>query len=118
MKCNPNILRYILLEIEKRDDIGFDVRQLANNEYDGDTVTHHAMLLVNAGYLQGYRGDTLSKRVVFIDGITMRGYAFLDSIRDNRIWLKVLKELAKIVAPTAISSIEEIAKKIKRESDT
>lgn len=114
MKCNPNILRYILLEVEERDDFGFDVRGLANEEYDGDTLTGHAILLANAGYLNCTRSDTFLKHVIFIDGITMRGYAFLDSIRDNRVWLQVIKELAKTVAPVAISSIEEIAKKIKQ----
>lgn len=116
MKCMPDVLRYILLETEARDEYGFDARVLANNEYDGDTVTNHAILLVDAGYLQGLRADTFKNPVVFIKGITMNGYSFLDSVRDDRVWPAVLKELAKAVAPVAISSIEEIAKKVKQTS--
>lgn len=110
MKCMPDILRYILLEIEKRDETGFDAKLLGNDEYDGKTITSHAILLADSGYIKSVRADTFAGNAILIQGMTLKGYAFLDEIRDDRVWLKVLKELASAKAPVAVKTIEQIAK--------
>jgi hypothetical protein len=97
--------------------MGFDVKAIQNDKYSAVTLTHHAILLIDAGYLSGYRADTFEGAAAIISGITMNGYAFLDSIREDRVWVLVLKEIAKAVSPVALSYIERIARKIRSEID-
>ena len=89
MKRDMDLVRSILLEVEKNpapDDV---MQQLAVPGYETVMVHHHVELLANAGFL------TAMERGVLYEwwpiALTWEGHEFLDSIRDPEIWQKTRK---------------------------
>lgn len=94
MKFAPEVVRTILLDIEKlhqypepfifSDNTSFDKA----NKYDTNTIAYHCQLLSEAGFINwspSFDGNG-SLYIAFITGITYDGHQFLDTIRSPKIW--------------------------------
>ncbi len=103
MKRDKELIRAILLYAETQRN-GFQL--MFDGNYDNDAgpdfpgykdgdLAGHLKLLIDDNYLDGVYKNHGANFIMWvkIDSITMKGYDFLDKIRDQGIWAEVKKEL-------------------------
>lgn len=94
MRCNPDILRDIMLAAEQQPAgkklYGRSIKTTAANALE---LADHVQLLIEAGYIDGkvgLYGPDVPPNVV-IDRIRYPGHEFLQAMRDDTIW-RIVKE--------------------------
>ncbi len=113
MKRDMDLIRNILLTIERCDDV--PPKMLRNDSFldlcdNPQVISLHIELLIEAGYLE-------SKSTLTIDGlknfeisrITFAGYEYLDTVRDPKVWRNVKDKISKL-GGAAFDIILELAK--------
>ncbi|MEM5009385.1 DUF2513 domain-containing protein [Niallia taxi] len=115
MKLDHECIRELLLELEDMLDVNesmyletFAKLQTAD-KYGFDQVLYCYKRLVEAGYLKGktqYAGGELL--FLTIDRMTWDGHEFLDTIRDNEVWLNTKKRISS-VAGVSLQVVSGIA---------
>ena len=105
MKRDFDLIRLILLEIERTPTYGDSV-DLQLDGYNDDQVTYHIALLSELGLVTG------GKRVIgsptwFGIRLTWDGHEFLDASRDNERWAKA-KSIAGKLGSVTIAVLREI----------
>ena len=100
MKRNLDRIRGILIEIE-------NAKPLQDLQYEGDEDFYQIKLLLDAGVgvAEVYENDATA----YGERMTSRGHDFLDSIRDNTIWMKVKKHVNSTVGSVALSVLSDVA---------
>ena len=88
MKRDLDLIRLILLELEKRNPILPDPNIELEN-YNFDTIQFHVKLLIEQNLIEGsFRKHANGKIQCFPIALTWQGYDFLDAARDNIVWNK------------------------------
>jgi hypothetical protein len=106
MKRNWDLIRTILLKIEA-DWPSQGVRELESiyfPDQDFSEIDWHFRLLNDGGFLL-----TANNNYSFVHGISWRGFEFLDTIRDDEIWIKT-KKTAIDLQNFSVETIKDIAK--------
>lgn len=85
MKRDPDLLREMLLEAEKKPG---DRIEAFYSGPDYPTAMGHLRLLIDAGYMTEVKSD---RGTTFGWRITSAGHDFLDSVRDPEIWQQTKK---------------------------
>ena len=107
MKRDMELIRKILLEIEK-DDKGIGFYQITSmNGYSYDELYLHLCLMDDAGFFNKVQKD-LSGGFMY-DRLTNRGYDFLETIRNDEVWEETKKEVEKKKLPKTIETIVGVA---------
>lgn len=95
MKRDMQLVRKLLLELEKRDHIiaTSDMMVIEGEDHDPWTIEYHLSILAdsefvaavysNSGHISHYR-------------LTWQGHEFIDAVRDDTIWRKVTEALQKL----------------------
>lgn len=105
MKRDMSVVRQILLEIE-RVPAG-SLYDFANIErLDRDSRREYFALLKEAGFIDGL---VESRAMWGCRRMTWNGYDFLDSIRSEAVWEKVLEKLKEIRADGTVEVIKALA---------
>lgn len=100
MKRDLDLVRSILLEIESWP-ADLQLKGVEIEGYSHEDVTHNAMLLYDAGYIEAVISKSLNGNSIYPKQLTWKGCEFLDEARDKTIWKK-----AKSVAGEAgVSSL-------------
>ena len=107
MKRDMELIRKLLFAIEENP------RQLTVGGYDNEVVKYHALLLIEAGLLDGKVSDTLANTSVvpshiFVNRLTWDGHEFLDNIRKDEIWNTIKSEFKD----ASVSTIFHIGKEL------
>ncbi|MCG6508527.1 DUF2513 domain-containing protein [Vibrio parahaemolyticus] len=107
MKRDMELIRKLLLTIEENP------RQLEVEGYDKNQVKYHALLLIEAGFLDGNVSDTLANTSVVpsfvsVNRLTWDGHEFLDNIRKEEVWNTIKTEFKD----ASISSVFSIGKQL------
>ncbi len=107
MKRDMELIRKLLLTIEKNP------RQLEVEGYDKNQVKYHALLLIEAGFLDGNVSDTLANTSVVpsfvsVNRLTWDGHEFLDNIRKEEVWNTIKTEFKD----ASISTVFSIGKQL------
>ncbi|HCM1475883.1 TPA: DUF2513 domain-containing protein [Vibrio parahaemolyticus] len=107
MKRDMELIRKLLLTIEENP------RQLEVEGYDKNQVKYHALLLIEAGFLDGNVSDTLANTSVVpsfvsVNRLTWDGHEFLDSIRKEEVWNTIKTEFKD----ASISTVFSIGKQL------
>ncbi|MBM4881143.1 DUF2513 domain-containing protein [Vibrio parahaemolyticus] len=102
MKRDMELIRKLLLTIEKNP------RQLEVEGYDKNQVKYHALLLIEAGFLDGNVSDTLANTSVVpsfvsVNRLTWDGHEFLDNIRKEEVWNTIKTEFKDASISTMFS---------------
>jgi len=93
MKRDMDLVRTILLTVEEKGPPrGF--MQLDLPGYDPETVSHHVLLLGEAGLLEVLNRKLLNYFEVMPKCLTWAGHEFLDAARNDTVWNKA-KEVVK-----------------------
>lgn len=113
MKLNHECIREILLFIEENATIveskhnrmeskpvGLHSLYNALNKFDKEDVWYSTLILLDNGFIEGWRSPTTPYRmdVCEIQGISWKGHALIDNIRDEKIYSGVKKGLSKIAS--------------------
>lgn len=108
MKRDMELIRKLLFAIEENP------RQLAVDGYDKEVVKYHALLLIEAGLLDGKVSNTLANTSVvpshiFVNRLTWDGHEFLDNIRRDEIWNTIKSEFKDASVSTIFNIGKELA---------
>ncbi len=117
MKRNMDLIRILLLEIEKQDRGRGDKIEVKVEGQAPAVVKEHLHLLIEAGFVSGRSDDVPVGfgRFVFVHRLTWDGHDFLDSVRDPEVWRKT-KERASVAGGWGIDLLTDIAKATAREA--
>ncbi|EGR2221615.1 MULTISPECIES: DUF2513 domain-containing protein [Vibrio] len=107
MKRDMELIRKLLLIMEENP------RQLEVEGYDKNQVKYHALLLIEAGFLDGNVSDTLANTSVVpsfvsVNRLTWDGHEFLDNIRKEEVWNTIKTEFKD----ASISTVFSIGKQL------
>ena len=119
MKFEPELVRDILLDIEKlhqypkpfifSDNSKFDKA----SKYDTNVIVYHCKLLNEAGFINWsptFDGSG-SLYIAFINGMTYEGHQFLDSVRSPKVWRET-KEVAGKSGVFSLNFLSQTASQI------
>jgi hypothetical protein len=95
MKRDLDLIRLLLLEIEKREE-AFSSEDLTVNGYDSKQISYHIGLLRDAKFLDVSSEKQLPNgfKTYTIWAITFSGHDYLDAVRQSKIW-QLVKDTAK-----------------------
>ena len=117
MQLNPDLIRDILLYLEKNTDpnnvVLLEQESLSNSflaKYTYDELLYHARQCNRIGYFIGYCEYDAGETVRIVD-LSPDAHAFLANIRNDSNWSKV-KEKAKSIGSFSLEILSEIAKKV------
>jgi hypothetical protein len=91
MKRDPDLIREILLELEKENFDG-TLQELSLGRHSDDKVQYHIRLLSDAGYVDAEDTSSHSGISMHVRRLTWEGHEFLDAARDDKRWAEA-KEL-------------------------
>lgn len=107
------LVRAILLAMEASPH-GFAPQPFTVAGYDQDVIEHHVWLMAQGQLVTAEEttamGDTSPVAVPF--SITWSGHDFLDTVRNDRVWLKVKAELKDRAISLPFALLQELAIKI------
>lgn len=114
MKREFDLRRKLLIFFEEKS--GSEAVQLpAIAGYDERVIKHHLVLMFDAGLLrcEPVRSST-SDRVIYVIPfeLTWDGHEFLDKIRDESIWRKIVEHIRASGGSLAFSVINSVATKM------
>jgi hypothetical protein len=94
MKRDLDLVRELLLDIEKnakgvRADWTF-----SGEEHDPSLVLYHVRLLFDAGFVEGQFIE--DAEAYWVDRITWQGHEFIDAVRDAGVWKKTKEAGLKV----------------------
>jgi hypothetical protein len=92
MKRHPDLVRQILLELEKEPYKGQPI-PIKMDDYSNDEIVYHVMLLNEAGLIEAFDlgiGDVSWMPV----RLTWSGHEFLDAARDDERWDRAKEAMA------------------------
>ena len=87
MKRNMNLVRQILLEVEKQPFTGEWV-DLELEEYTPEEITYHVIILYEAGLIQAQDLSTFGGVDWKPTRLTWQGHEFLETAKDDTRWKK------------------------------
>lgn len=113
MKRDFDLIRLLLIEAEAQQEPFFTKRtEIAG--FDTEQVAYHAMLLMDAGLIDGEDASTNSANVL-VRRLTFEGHDFLDAVRDPSIWRKTRDRLTKAGGGFVLSVVKDVAVSLIRE---
>ena len=104
MKRDMDLIRKILIKIEKEYDGSRPIQVDPIEEYDRSDVEYNLGLLVDAGYVKPLKGLPNLVR-----GITWNGHEFLDAVRSDDVWRTVKEKLAALGGTASLATIKVLA---------
>ena len=111
MKRDMDLIRKILIKIEKEYDGSRPIQVDPIEGHDRSDVEYNLGLLVDAGYVK-----PLKSLSYLVRGITWDGHEFLDAVRSDDVWSKVREKLAVLGETASLATIkalgDEFASKI------
>jgi hypothetical protein len=92
MKRDMELIRKILFFLDERPFLKAEL-DLPIEGYERDIVRYHILLLAQAGLIDFEPEETKTGRIIraHVIGLNWAGHEFLDSVRSEMIWKKLLK---------------------------
>ena len=105
MKRNMDLVRLILLEIEKSDEE--EIQNMEIDGYSSEDIKYNAALLKEKNMIDTYQTDIIGN--YYIGSLTWDGCDFLDKVRDNTFWHKTKEVITKKGLPMLVETIKSVA---------
>ncbi len=93
MKRDMNLIRQIVLDLEKRD-FGTTSDDIVIEGYTEYQITYHCELLFDVGYVVGYDVSTRGHKALAIQRLTSLGHDFADASRNESNWKKTISTIS------------------------
>ena len=115
MRLNHDCIRDLLLAAEETLSYGIflDINKTQIKSYSAEELVYTADKLIEGGFLKGTVQRTMSQnppRVRVLD-ITWDGHQFLETVRDDTTWNKVIS-IARTIGVGSLKNITAIAEGI------
>jgi len=94
MKRDMDLIRTILLQIEEKGGNPFGSVALAIPDHSPAAVSHHILLLHDAGLIHATDDSTTAEFRMEANRLTWEGHEFLDAARNDTVWNKA-KDIVK-----------------------
>lgn len=115
MKRNLDIVRSILLQVEKADsyitinDLFVARDSEKDCKYTDSEIIYHVELLLAYGFIDGNLRRDMNGDIVdnCINGLTWDGADFLESMRDQRVWNRARDTIKKSVGSTTFEVVKQ-----------
>lgn len=110
MKRNMDLVREILLEIEKQY-VSTAIYNLKVEGYDTETIAYHCKILYEAGLISDYKAQYADSTIYSfgVGSLTWAGNDYLDKVRDNSIWKKTKDAITQKGLPLVFDTIKTIS---------
>ena len=110
MKRDMDLVRRILLEVEKSND-RVSIESLECDKYPLPVIGYHVELmsahgLIDAKVTRDWGGNVVDGH---IKALTWSGCDYLDAIRDDGVWRRTKTAVSEAVGDTTLSTIKEAA---------
>jgi hypothetical protein len=113
MKRNLELVRKILLQVEKQEPLGW------MSEYGSESFNYHMNLLKDGGFInwhydslqprgQGLKENSWQPHV----SLTWTGHEFVDAARNDTVWAKLMEKGKDVAIDTALDVLKELTKKL------
>lgn len=115
MKRNLDLVRNILLQVEKSEDYLeltdlFEARdKIKDCEFTNNEIIYHVELLIAHGFIDGKLKRDMNGYVIdsCINGLTWDGADFLESMRDQKVWGKARDVIREAVGSTTFDVVKQ-----------
>jgi len=114
MKMDRELLRLLLLEIEKRDE-PFVADEIEIEGHDSGRIAHHCSLLDDAGLIVGSESSTLAGPRFLVERLTFAGHEFLEAVRGRSTWRAALDRIDRGGGGFVLSVVKDLAVSILRQ---
>jgi len=111
MQRDLDLIRQILLEVEKHDD-PLRAIPVGAEGHSAQEISHHVMLLKQAGYVTATDLSHLRGLAWTPKSLTWEGHEFLEAARNPTIWDQVKATLQDRVVDTPLSVIQKLATRL------
>lgn len=112
MKQDPELFRKILLRIEELcpSERKVTSRQFSDLCPDSLKLRYHIRLLIDAGFIEAYSIPMIKIGEDYcIEYLTLKGNAFLASIRDDQVWHRFLNRISGVGFDIVSGTITAVA---------
>ena len=114
MKRDMDLIRDILLEIEKSSDESNRIEIHSVGEYSSSEINGHLKLLVDVGYVDANTISSFEGTTYLIRGLTWDGHEFLNDVRSENVWSGVKEKLKRVGGSASLSVIKQVAAEISK----
>ena len=111
MKRDLNLFRHILLVAEKLSNTTSIIPMVdfVTDDYALPEISYHITLLLDANYIDAKRLPIQNEFIFYnVHRLTNEGHDFLDSIRDDKIYKKILKRLSVVSGAFTLEIVKEL----------
>lgn len=107
MKRDINLVRTILLEIEKKEEpLGWIIPEIEG--YSENEISYHIKILEEAGFVEARDLSTMGAFEWGAINLTWEGHEFLDASRSETIWNKTKSIIQEKMGSTSFEIIKEL----------
>ena len=105
MKRDMDLIRLILLEIEKAEEN--EVENMNIDGYSKEDIVFNAKLLKQNNMIENFEENVLGN--YYIGSLTWGGSDYLDSIRDNSKWKRIKSVIKEKALPFTFDIVKSVA---------
>ncbi len=118
MKRDWDLIRKILLEIERKESAKFE--NITIQEFEFGKIAEHVAILKEAGLIEAEtpRSASGTFKLAIVSRLTWEGHEFMELSRNDSFWNKAIKQMKDKALPATISVITEVIKEIIKNSIT
>lgn len=112
MRRDMDLVRSILMQAELADG-PLDAGMIERGEHSEQELYYHIELMTERGLIdsrvnRAWGGEVLAASV---NALTWDGQDYLDAVRDDRLWAKAKKAIAKSVGTTTFEDVKAVCVK-------
>ena len=105
MKRDMDLIRFILLEIERADEE--DVENMTIDGYSSNEIMYNANLMKQNNMINTCKEDIIGN--YYIGSLTWDGSDYLDKVRDDTKWKKIKGIIKEKALPFTIDIVKSVA---------
>ncbi|WP_353106222.1 DUF2513 domain-containing protein [Acetoanaerobium noterae] len=114
MKRNLDLIRHILLTIEESEKPRLTGIDFENENFDSKQISYHIQLLIDSSYIEASSFSSIGQGFpdFIVRRITNQGHDFIDSIRDNNVFVETKNNLLKVGGSASFEIVKSVATKV------
>lgn len=111
-----DLIRYLLLQLESTDEFPVSSEIFANEKYSYKEINFHTNILLDYKYIEAKKLSTEIGNVFAILRMTGQGHEYLNAVRDDVVWKKILQKIAGQAGILTLDMVKEVAVKTIRDN--
>jgi hypothetical protein len=118
MERDLDLVRLLLLEVEKTGKNDLNIPPSPIKEFKEDTILYHLLLMKEAGLIEVdfVKGTTFIPKMAWVHRLTWEGHEFLDAARKDAVWQKAKKWMMDTVGALTLEGMKIALAEVIKES--